>query len=463
MNKTATFLIICLLPFFTLAQEKKGLEFDDQQYMNTQSQATLIRGVYTPLPDSASIKQFSPKPLSQRMDNTSPGWAVAYGARTILEAKRRNLTNQLEIRKVSFSPVFNYYLAKPEESQDCSVPVKLPDVLESMKKYGVPKYMDFRKACPSGLSDEAFIKAAENRIDDYFRLFSIEDDHDRKIEAVKRSLSKEVPVIIGMHIPKSFELVKDKFWVPREQFHPDEQPGHAMVVVGYDDSKYSGAFEVLNSWGVDWGNKGFMWIRYKDFAEFTRYAFELFVLPGANQDAIDLAGKVEIPLLDGTKMDFYLVDESRAYYKTVNNYGDNTAFKVLVSSMESAFVYIIGSDETEEIFPLFPDEGTSAVLPYKNSRVILPGEDEDDFWVMDDVPGNGFLCVIFSKEELWLKQIESNLIALKGRPFIDKIHMTFKDKMVVAENIDFESESISFEGKTKGKVLTAIIIEIQHN
>ena len=463
MNKTAAFLIICLLPFVTLAQEKKGLEFDDRQYMNSQSQATLIRGVYTPLPDSASIKQFSPKPLSQRMDNTSAGWAAAYGARTILEAKRRNITDRFEIRKFSFSPVFNYYLAKPEKSQDCSVTVKLPDVLESMKIYGVPKYMDFRKACPLSISDEAFIKAAENRIDDYFRLFSIEDDHDKKIQAVKRSLSKEVPVIIGMHIPKSFELVKDKFWVPTEQFSPDEQPGHAMVVVGYDDSKYSGAFEVMNSWGVDWGNKGFMWIPYKHFAEFTRYAFELFILSGSNPDAIDLAGKVEIPLLDGTKMDFILVDESRAYYKTVNYYGDNTEFRVLVSSMESAFVYIIGSDETEEIFPLFPDEGTSAVLPYKNSRVILPGEDDDDYWEMDDVPGNGFLCVIFSKEELWLKQIESDLIALKGRPFIDKIQMTLKDKLVIPENIDFESGRISFEGKTKGKVLAAIIIEIQHN
>ncbi len=461
MNKVTAFLITCFMPFVILAQEQKGLEFDDDQYNITQSQATLIRGVYTPLPDSASIKQFSPKPLSQRLDNTSPGWAAAYGARTILEAKRRNLTNKIEIRNISFSPVFNYFLAKPDKAQDCSVPVKLPDVLESMKKYGVPKYIDFRKACPSGITDEIFIHAAENRIDDYFRLFSMTDDHDRKIEAVKRSLSKGAPVIIGMHIPKSFELVKDMFWVPREQFHPDEQPGHAMVVVGYDDSKFTGAFEVMNSWGADWGNEGYMWIRYKDFAEFTRYAFEIFVLPGSNEDAIDLAGKVEIPLLDGSKMKFTLVDESRAYYKTVNNYGDNTEFKVLVSSMESAFVYIIGSDETEDIFPLFPDEGTSAVLPYKNSRVILP--DEDNFWIMDDVPGNGFLCVIFSKEELWLKQIESDLIALKGRPFIDKIQTTLLDKMVVPENIDFESENISFEGKTKGKVLAAIIIEIQHN
>ena len=39
--------------------------------------------------------------------------------------------------------------------------------------------------------------------------------------------------------------------------HNTKPGGHAMVVVGYDDDKYGGAFEILNSWGTYWGNKGF--------------------------------------------------------------------------------------------------------------------------------------------------------------------------------------------------------------
>jgi len=454
-------LLILTFPLVTLAQKNKGLAVDDSQYLRTPSQATLIRGDYTPLPASATVKQFCPKPLSQRMDNTSPGWAAAYGARTILEAKRRNFTDHKEIRNICFSPVFNYSLAKQEDTTDCSVPVKLPDVLESLKKYGVPKYLEFHKACPKVIGDEIFIRAAENRIDDYFKLFDPDDESAKKIEAVKRTLSKGSPVVIGMHVPVSFEIVRDEWWHPREQFNPEEQPAHAMVVVGYDDSKYTGAFELMNSWGTEWGNGGFMWIRYDDFAEFTRYGFEIFIISGSNPDAVDLSGSIEIPLLDGSRMNFSLIDEPGAYYRTNENYGDNTEFKVLVSSLESAFVYIVGSDETEEIFSLFPEEGTSAALPYKNSHVILPNENE--FWILDDVPGNGYLCVIFSKEELWLKNIESQLISLKGHTFKEKIRITFKDKIILPENINFETEKVSFEGKSKGRSLAAIILEIRHN
>lgn len=40
---------------------------------------------------------------------------------------------------------------------------------------------------------------------------------------------------------------------------------HAMCIIGYDDKKFGGAFEIVNSWGDDWGNGGYIWITYRDF------------------------------------------------------------------------------------------------------------------------------------------------------------------------------------------------------
>jgi C1A family cysteine protease len=37
-----------------------------------------------------------------------------------------------------------------------------------------------------------------------------------------------------------------------------------MCIVGFDDTKFGGAFEIANSWGDDWANGGFIWIRYDD-------------------------------------------------------------------------------------------------------------------------------------------------------------------------------------------------------
>jgi len=50
--------------------------------------------------------------------------------------------------------------------------------------------------------------------------------------------------------------------------------GHAIVVVGYDDnmkiknniiggSESTGAFQIRNSWGADWGQNGYGWLPYE--------------------------------------------------------------------------------------------------------------------------------------------------------------------------------------------------------
>jgi hypothetical protein len=75
----------------------------------------------------------------------------------------------------------------------------------------------------------------------------------------------------------------------------DEFPGQALCVVGYDDDKYGGAFEVMNSWGKDWGNNGFTWIRYDDFLAFVKYAYELYHM-SADEMATKLSGSVELKL-----------------------------------------------------------------------------------------------------------------------------------------------------------------------
>lgn|GEM_PF-3599253 len=43
--------------------------------------------------------------------------------------------------------------------------------------------------------------------------------------------------------------------------------GHAMCIVGYDDSKE--AFKVRNSWGASWGDNGYLWIGYETFLNYS--------------------------------------------------------------------------------------------------------------------------------------------------------------------------------------------------
>ena len=57
--------------------------------------------------------------------------------------------------------------------------------------------------------------------------------------------------------------------------------GHAMCVIGYDDYKVKNekagvAFQIMNSWGPEWGNNGIGWVRYSDFDIFAKEAYAVY-------------------------------------------------------------------------------------------------------------------------------------------------------------------------------------------
>ncbi|MEA3543614.1 MAG: CARDB domain-containing protein, partial [Thermodesulfobacteriota bacterium] len=51
--------------------------------------------------------------------------------------------------------------------------------------------------------------------------------------------------------------------------------GHAVTIVGYDDNKYGGAFKVINSWGVNFGDNGYFWMPYSFAPQVLMVAYVL--------------------------------------------------------------------------------------------------------------------------------------------------------------------------------------------
>ena len=90
-----------------------------------------------------------------------------------------------------------------------------------------------------------------------------------KVVRCKKSIAQGKPVVIGMKVTESFTNVNEEnpVWIPKED--DKSLGGHAMAVIGYNDSL--GVFEEMNSWGNQWGDKGFFFISYKDF---TKTAFQ---------------------------------------------------------------------------------------------------------------------------------------------------------------------------------------------
>lgn len=85
----------------------------------------------------------------------------------------------------------------------------------------------------------------------------------RDIHSMKRILAQGIPVIISMKVDTDFSDPNFSGTAPDEpvwKTFGDDNGFHAMVCVGYDEDRR--VIRVLNSWGEEWGNKGYAYISY---------------------------------------------------------------------------------------------------------------------------------------------------------------------------------------------------------
>ena len=482
--------IVCALAvgLMTYAQDEEyatGLLPDDGTYDQLPVKAELLTRDYTILPSSHSLMQYCPAVRSQSQYHTCVGWASAYAARTIAEAIKYDWTDKDKITREAFSPLFVYALVKASKAgssnDNCQVGAYTPMALDVMKNIGVPKQSAFNVMCANYVSEDLKRQAQAYKIDDYFTLFrSIVSDGNEKVRKVKKSLSEDCPVIISMELPKSFHSAKET-WNGLD-VDPSNHKRHAMCVVGYDDNKQGGAFCVMNSWGPNWGDNGFVWIKYDDFAKYVYQAFEIYVRkkpkpqpqptpqqqptpqpqPTPKVEVIktnSLAGNIELQLSTGEKMKATRIADSKiGKYKLNESYISGTRYRMYVSNNEPAYVYIIGSDMSGSLTKVFPaNDNISAALTYKSNHIAIP--DERYYIELDNTKGTDYMCVLYSKDALDINAIINKMRGIKGS-FYDKLNV-LNDRLISGTDVTYGQIEISFRALSQNTIVP-IVIEIPH-
>lgn len=230
------------------------------------------------VPSSISMKSYTPYVLTQQ-NATCVAYSLAI-ARTMLIAKERELLTKDEITVNCISPHWIYYRNKDSYDTECNSGLSIEKAMEDILNNGAPRmayveypdYYPFKEVIlcnyyPPAYSEDK-VEALNWTIDNVYRISNL--------DGIKLALSKGMPVVVGMAVPNSFEAaLRSPIWQPSTGDRVSESMGHAMVVVGYDDSKYGGAIEIMNSWGTVWGDGGFIWIRYGDFTKYTLGAYAL--------------------------------------------------------------------------------------------------------------------------------------------------------------------------------------------
>lgn len=177
-----------------------------------------------------------------------------------------------------FSPAYIYNQINHGKDEGS----RIADALQLLREQGVCPMEDMPYRASdfhSGPSEQARLDAVNYRIDTFRQLYSLAQ--------VKYELYLKRPVVAAFDVDEDFARLKgpEATWTRRGYQYPGEHYGHAMLIVGYDDERQ--AFRVVNSWGEDFGDKGFVWINYPLF---EKVYSELYVAKDARTANDSLPG-----------------------------------------------------------------------------------------------------------------------------------------------------------------------------
>jgi len=484
--------ILLILPLFLLfccsifgQVRPTGLIFDNQEYQKTPLQPNFSGAKYDEVKLQVDLKKYCPIPGDQGELASGVGWATGYGLLTISRAIQLDLTDRSEITRKANSALFIYNQIKPQGTDGGA---SLHDAMQLLKDQGscLSSSFDVNVGNSNILpSADQKSQAREFSIADYVALFRSGAPDKVKIKKIQQSLSVDKPVVIGMKITSSFFSISsnDQFWNPSNLELEDDsfdEGGHAMVVVGYQDGGY---FEVMNSFGPTWGNKGFIKIKEAVFAQLCQYAFNIALHKGNlnhtniatnNQVATTyspLTGTFEFKALAKDPSDAFLfkkdnlgntlsdpygnpfpeyyqppiqLKQREGIYSFYNPIKSGTAFQLIAREIpESKYIYVFSIDANNNLSAHFPKKETrvSSFIPDPTAELIIPSRSN----ILKIEKGKDDLIILFSNIEI--KDYHERLERING--FIgantfEKMRHGFKDLLFDPSYINYQSNAMSF-------------------
>ncbi len=423
-----------------------------------------------PLPESANLQKFAPSVGDQGHQGSCVAWSSAYGARTILEAAR---TGQ-DPNSLRFSPSFLYNQIGLDGCEGSYI-IRAMDFMTKRGSVPYEKFPYTESDCSRQPDQQLMSEAMQFRMRGANRL-TVGDRTDAiDLRAIKENLAQGAPVVIGMMVGGSYmqPMMGQDVWNPTQE---DRSMmgfgGHAQCVVGYDDAKYGGAFLIMNSWGPQWGNNGFAWVRYRDFKYFVREAYGLEPMQrvgaAANKPFECEIGLVQVSY-DGKKTvagDYIpLKTAGNNVFETVSPVKPGTKFKMEVKNSAECYVYVFGKETDGTSYTLFPyprndDPTKTRYSPFCGiaGYRLFP---RDKSMTPDSLGKKDYMAVLVSKDTLDWYNLNRQISQNPSQDYASRLNSILSGRLI--RNVRFQSSAkgnmqVSVNGDNNGVV--ACIVEI---
>jgi hypothetical protein len=426
-----------------------------------------------PLPESANLQKYAPPVGDQGHQGSCVAWSSAYAARTILEAARSGE----DPNSLKFSPSFLYNQIGLDGCEGSYI----QRAMEFMTKRGAVPYDKFSyddQDCSKQPNQQLLSEALQYRMRGANRL-TIGERTDRiDLRAIKENLSQGAPVVIGMMVGGSYmqPMMGQDVWTPaQDDYSLQGFGGHAQCVVGYDEKKYGGAFLIMNSWGPQWGNNGFAWVRYSDFKTFVREAYGLEPMEKTGV-AANAPFECEVGLVQITYQGTRTVAGG---YIPLHNTGGNifetnspvkmgTRFKMEVKNSSECYIYVFGKETDGTSYALFPYPRKDNPAATKYSPFcgiagyrLFP---KDKSMVPDSIGTKDYMAVVVSKDSLDWNSLNQQLSQNPQQDYASRLNAILNGKLI--RNVHYQANAkgnmqLKVDGANDGVIACVVEVDKQ--
>ena len=381
------------------------------------------------IPEAISLLRFAPQRGDQGHQGSCVAWSSAYAAQTILVSAA---THQ-DPNTIAFSPSYLYNQIRLDGCQGSYV----QRAMEAMQKNGgVPlrQYPYNDQDCERQPSSSDVQAGRQNVIHGFTRLTDANEAIN--IRAIKEHLARDAPVVIGMMVGQSFmqDMKGQELWRPQGMDASGMgMGGHAMCVIGYDDRKFGGAFQIMNSWTPEWGKDGIAWVKYGDFKEYVREAYGVDPLPKRSNVAnIPLECNIGLVNNSGGK-NISLRAAGGNMFQTTAPITKGTRFKMSVENATECYIYVFGMNTDNSSYVLFPylkqGETVSKHSPYcgiTGYRLFPKSQSME----ADSIGNRDYIAIVVSKDELGYNQLNQAINQSRQSSYQAKVNEALNSIMI---------------------------------
>ncbi len=440
-----------------------GYNFDKNEF----NKASVYEGLEddagkNPLPEAVSLLKYAPTRGNQGQQGSCVAWSCAYASQTILTAAATGA----DPNQIKFSPSYLYNQIKLEGCQGSY----LQRAMEAMRSNGgVPlsQYPYNDQDCDREPGSSDVQKGRQNVIHGFTRITNGDNVNEISVRGIKEHLAKNAPVAIGMMVGQSFmqDMMGRELWEPQGM---DESQmgmgGHAMSVIGYDDRKFGGAFQIMNSWGPEWGKDGVGWVRYGDFNKYVREAYGIDPLPKRTEVAnIPLECNIGLVNNDGGK-NIPLRVTGGNMFQTMAPIPKGTRFKMSIQNATECYIYVFGQEANGSSYVLFPylknGETVSKHSPYcgiTGYRLFPKAQSME----ADSIGNRDFIGIVVSKEELDYNQLNQTISRSSRPDYLGKINEALQSILIKSAKFNNTNDgTIYFKVDANSNKAVACVVAI---